>query len=149
MTEQQQNADLNALVIDLGRSLLQYVGEAWPWTDESSRDMQSAVDDLVARQAALVKRIVNCLAAGNWAVDLGIYPAEYTDLHYVSLDFLLAQLIHNADDLVAVIREIRRRISDDAAVAPLLSDAESDQQFIANKLRELAEPPLHEEEAAA
>jgi len=149
MADSQHNAELNTLVIDLGRSLLQYVGEAWPWTDAASRAMQADVDELVALQTAMVQRIADLLAERNWPIDFGVYPVEYTDLHYVSLDFLLGQLIRNADELVAELREIRRRITNDPQASTLLDELEREQQFIVNKLRELAEPPQHADEEAA
>lgn len=140
---------MNQLLIDLGRSLLQYVGEAWPWTPEDEARARETIESLVARQSDAVGRLTEFLDRRNWPIDFGLYPVEYTDLHYVSLDFLMKQLIQNADELVTEIDAVFRRCPPDSDEAYLLDGVLRDQQYIANKLRELAEAHNRQEPAGA
>jgi len=139
MATEAHNAELNQLVIDLGRSLLQYVSEAWPWISAGEAETRSELDKLIDRQSNAVGRITALLAERGWPIEFGSYPTEYTDLHYVSLEFLLGQLVQNADELVDEIEDVIERCrDDDPEAAELLDDVLRDQQYIANKLRDLA-----------
>jgi hypothetical protein len=139
MIDRRQNAVLNELLINLGRSLLQYVYEAWPWVSSESEAARNEVYALAERQAEAVNRLADFLTLRNWPIDFGIYPAEFTDLHYVSLTYLMGLVTRNADELVTEIHESRRLI-DDPDAASLVSGVEQEQQFIANRLRELTLP---------
>ena len=139
----QRNAELNRLLIDLGRSLLQYVGESWPWTAAGEEEARETFESLVERQQQFVGRITELLDDRTWPIDFGIYPPEYTDLHFLSLEFLLTQLVVNADALVSQIRGIRAVCDDDPVAMALLDDVQGEQQLIANHLRELATAREH------
>ena len=141
----QRNAELNRLLIDLGRSLLQYVGESWPWTAYGEEDVRAEFEQLVERQAQCVGGIIELLDDRTWPIDFGIYPPEYTDLHFLSLEFLLRQLVVNADELVAVVKGVQAVSQDDPVAAEMLDDVLADQQLIANKLREMATAREHAE----
>ena len=146
MNARQENAAINALLINLGRSLLQYVSEASPWTNAESEATRDEVYELAERQSQAVNRITEYLTAQNWPIDFGIYPTEYTDLHFVSLDFLMDQIIPNADELAVEIHETRRLI-DDPQASELLSAVETAQQSIADRLRELTAAAKQEKPA--
>ena len=94
-------ARLNDLLVDLGRSLLQYACEAWPWTASvDSGDMRATLERLGALQRESVAALAQLLDGERHPVDFGVYPDEYTSLHYVSLRYLLDQLIVNEQALV-------------------------------------------------
>lgn len=139
----QRNAELNRVLIDLGRCVLQYVGESWPYTSSEEADAKAEFEQLVERQSRCVGRITALLDERTWPIDFGIYPPEYTDLHFLSLEFLLTQLVVNADELVRQIEGTLKIVEDDPEAAELLSDVLSDQQLVANKLRELATAREH------
>lgn len=128
------NAALNQLLIDLGRSLLQYVGESWPWTSTTS-SAKGQFDALVRREQQSVARLAALLNRRRWTIDFGSYPTEYTDLHYCSLDYLIGQLIQSASENLASVTSLRDRVSDDAEAAALLNEVAIDQEKIVNELR--------------
>lgn len=96
---------LNSLFLLLHRSLLQYLGECSPWTAEDSRQSQTlaAIAGIVAEQ----KRDEGLLAAAmqetGWVIDYGTYPTSFTDLHYVSLKYLLKQIIESQKQILKAI----------------------------------------------
>ena len=136
MAAPSSNQALNRLVIEIGRSLLQYLGEAWPWTDESNAPVREKIDELVGRQSEQVGLLCAMLSERNWPIDFGTYPTEYTDLQFLSLDFLLKQTLQNAERLDDVIAGIASSASqDDAAI---LNEVLASQREIVAELRELA-----------
>lgn len=132
------NETLNDLLINLGKSLLQYVGEAWPWVEEGAEAEHATITALVARQQVYVGALSHILSERGHVIDFGTYPTEYTDLHYVALDYLLSQLVENEAALVDDIRVALERCAGDVQAAALLQEVLRDQQEIAAAVRELA-----------
>ena len=135
----QHNAALNDALIALRHSLLQYAGEAWPWSDPATDADYRTVRELVERQESYVARIAELLVARHWTIDFGMYPAEYTDLHYVALDYMLRLLVESESVVLNVIEETLRQCADDIEAYRLLQDAATDQREIVARLRSLAE----------
>lgn len=138
------DAALNDLLVTLGRSLLQYVGESWPWTGPGAGDLGAPLVPLVERQKAHVRRLAELLDARRWPVDAGIYPAEYTDLHYLSLDYLLGLLVQSETAVLRQIEETLRRCEADEEARSLLQDAAADQRDIIERLKQLSATPRPE-----
>ena len=86
---------LNRVLRDLSSCFVQYVGECWPWTAIGSDGdkLQAVIRQCVARQLQSIERIAEHLAARQSRVEYGRFSTEFTDLHYVSLQFLVKQLV--------------------------------------------------------
>lgn len=86
---------LNRVQRELSGCFLQYVGEIWPWTSvgPEGAKLKSMLDQCVARQRQSIAQLTEYLAARQARVEPGQYSANFTDLHYVSLHFLLKHLI--------------------------------------------------------
>jgi hypothetical protein len=67
---------LNDLLIDVGRSLLQYVGESWPWTSEDEADVGTSVQRIVAEQRDTVLQLAELLDSRGHRIAYGQYPSE-------------------------------------------------------------------------
>jgi len=93
---------LNDLLVELHRSLVQYVLEAWPWTEGSSEQVRGAVFTLGERQRQDAGELVKTLHALRYPIDFGMYPARFSRFHYVALDFLLNSLVEHQQALVQV-----------------------------------------------
>ena len=138
MRSAERNAELNQLLINLNRSLLQYVGEAWPWTAEADAPERRTIERLVERQKVWIARLADLLAERGWTIEFGVYPTEYTDLHYVALDYLLSALVSNQTALAADIAQALMLCRDDVEASTLLNDIRSDQEAALRQLEELA-----------
>ncbi len=138
MADNPHHVDLDQLLIDVGRSFLQYVGQCWPWTEVNARAERKRIDALVARQRAQIARLTDLLIRRNGAVDFGAYPNEYTDLHYVALDHLLSQLIENERALVAVLEGAYTSSTNDQEAAGLLEGMLVDERDNLKQLQDLA-----------
>lgn len=86
---------LNRVLRDLSGCFLQYTAEIWPWTSVGAdgAKLKSVVDACVARQRQSIGMLSEYLAPRQTRIELGQFSADFTDLHYVSLHFLLKHLI--------------------------------------------------------
>lgn len=132
------NHRLNDLLIDLGRSLLQYVGESWPWTGYDEAEEQAAINTLVAEQKASVQALAELLAERGHFIEPGTYPTEYTSLHYVALDYLLSQLVEDQRELVEECAAVSGDAQDDPDAGPLLAQIADQAAAHLKTLEELA-----------
>lgn len=128
---------LNQLLIDVGRSLLQYVGECWPWTSRDDEPLREAIIELVVVQNEQARRLTDLLLDRDWDIDFGTYPTEYTDLHYVALDYLLSQLLANQTELCDQAESVLNSVGEDPEVRQLLGRIHSELQTITRRLEQL------------
>jgi hypothetical protein len=129
---------LNDLLIELGRSLLQYACEAWPWSSAADGvALRTAVRKLGARQREAVAALADQLDGEGHNVDFGVYPDEYTSLHYVSLRYLLDQLIASEEGLVADCQATSRALAAGSPAHALVTEITREEQSILDELRSL------------
>jgi hypothetical protein len=135
----QRNEPLNDVVIVMGRSLLQYMGQAWPWTPGKSQSLRQALDELIVAQGARIARLTDLLDSRRWTIDFGSFP-DFTDLHYLAVEFVLP---HLAEDERSVIREIeaaRSACSGDFEGQALLDEILAGERAALARLEQLARP---------
>jgi hypothetical protein len=139
------DAKLNELLIDLGRSLLQYASESSLWARDPR--VASRFESLAARQRGQVARLVELLLERGWSVDFGSYPTEYTDLHFVSLEYLYPQILAEQSVLVTELDEAIHTCADDPIAVDLLRGLHADELQLLDELRNL--DPVRPESTAA
>lgn len=132
------NSELNRLLISLGKGLLQYVGECWPWTDLSAVTERQVIESLVAAQAENVASLVEFLQRRRHPIQFGAYPTEFTDLHYVALDFLLTQMIDDQKVQVEMVERAAKGCARDPGAAKLLEHIRTSEREILARLERLA-----------
>ncbi len=93
---------LNRVLRDLSGCFLQYAADIWPWTSVGAdgAKLKSVVDECVARQRQSIGLLSEYLAPRQARIEFGQFSADFTDLHYVSLQFLLKQLIARQTQIV-------------------------------------------------
>jgi len=94
---------LNDVLIALHRSLLAYMADASPWTGDSSAAAKEAIESEAASQAETVVGLTELLKERGFAVAFGTYP-DFSNLNYVSLDYLLKRMVKNQEGVVAACR---------------------------------------------
>jgi hypothetical protein len=145
----QQNDILNQVLVVMGRSLLQYSADAWPWTGSGSTASRSAVEALIAAQSVRVRRLAELLDGRGWTIDFGVFP-DFTDLHYLSLDYVLPHLVENERSVVRQIEAALSQCTGDAKGTALLTEILEGEHVVLAKLDELArsKPPTPAQSAA-
>lgn len=125
---------LNRVQRELSGCFLQYVGEIWPWTSVGAEGakLKAMLDECVARQGQSIERLVEYLASRQSRVEPGHYSADFTDLHYVSLHFLLKHLISSQSLIVESLnRAVTMLPSGDESQELLITVRQNEQENLA------------------
>ncbi len=104
---------LNRLFQTVCRSLPMYLGEAAdPWTHKGDEKAKETLENIIADQKAFAARIADrILDIGT--LEPGVYPLEFTDTHFLALDFLIGELIKYQKRDIARIERIVDALEDD------------------------------------
>ncbi|MCA9074927.1 MAG: hypothetical protein KDA93_07840 [Planctomycetaceae bacterium] len=138
MAETKISSQLNDLLIQIGRSFLQYVDESWPWVSTAEQESRQTLEDLAANQRESVGALARLLNEYGHFIDFGTYPTVYTSLHYVDVEFLLDQLEQNQAMIVKVCESTATTVQSDSVSANLLRDIAIAEQRRLDELRKLA-----------
>jgi hypothetical protein len=117
---------LNDVLIALHRSLLQYMVEAWPWSEEQAASVRAVVAGEAESQAETAEGLTELLRDRGFPVAFGTY-ADFSNLNYVSLDFLLKRVVKNQEGVVAACESATGALADfpeDAELAREITDSE-------------------------
>jgi hypothetical protein len=113
-------ARLEAAVRREGRSLLQYVSEAYPWTKAAGDATADKVRDLAREERDALTVLTKFLSRRRHTVPyLGAFPMSFTTMNFVSLDYLLPRLTESARQSVAALERDRAALTDADAKAEL------------------------------
>ncbi len=133
----QHNTQLNHLVVDLGCSLLQFVGEVSPWSPANAKPARDTVDRLLKQQQQHTEQLVQLLTDRRWPLEFGIYPSEFTDLHFLSLKALLPRVIENQNAIVSELEEAVPTCVDDPEALAILNAVLAGERSITAELKSL------------
>lgn len=95
------------------RSFLQYVHEAYPWTQVNEESRVAKLQQVIAEEQRSTVGLANYLRRQH--IDLPYsrsFPLAFTALHFVSLDFLLPQLIQQQQQAIAHLDQVVGTIDD-------------------------------------
>lgn len=134
----EHNSKLNELVVDLGRSLLQYSAEVSPWAKSGA--LADEMSRLAARQRESVSKIVDLLVDRGWSVDFGAYPTDYGDLHFLAWNYFVPKLEQSQEALVAELDEAVHTCIDDYDAVKVLRDVLAEERQIETALKALLSP---------
>ncbi len=118
---------LGDVLIALHRSLLQYMREAWPWTDDHSASIREAIQKEADSQEETVAGLADLLRERDHAVNFSTYP-DFSNLNYLSLDFLLKRVVKNQEQVVAACRSAAISLADHPEDADLVREIETSEQ---------------------
>ena len=122
-THRQTAAALNRLLTTLYRSLPMYLTDATPWTHTGDERIVETLGHIVADQKAACARIAKYLQDEQVPVELGDYPMSFTDLHDLSLDYLVSRLIRACQQDIAIIEDCACQVSGSPAAQRLVEEA--------------------------
>ena len=129
-------SQVNELLFATGRSLLQYTAEAYPWSP-INKDLRETILRLAHLQQDSVRKIVHWLDDEGETIDYGVYPVDYTSLHYVSAAFLLKHMLTNQSQIVELATVECREEDAETAHHLFLADILANEQAILDELKKL------------
>jgi hypothetical protein len=135
----EQNELLNDVLIVMCRSLLQYAGQAWPWSTDGADALRNAVSELIAEQATRIEKLSSFLDSRGHIIDFGVFP-DFTDLHYLAIGFVLPHVVENERAVVREIEAAQLRCADDAEGSALLAEILAGEKTTLARLEDLSRP---------
>jgi hypothetical protein len=96
-------ATLNRLLQIHYRSLPMYLASAKPWVPRGHEKAAETLDLVVADQKRMIEKITEALLDLGADIKLGEFPMLYTDMHDLSVDYLLTELVESQRQDVAAI----------------------------------------------
>jgi hypothetical protein len=99
-----------------GRSLLQYLGDAFPWTKSDELEHLCQLHGLVQEEREATATLGRFLSRNRIPLPyLGAYPQGYTALNFVSLESLVPRLIGAQRRSIAALESDLAQIHDPTA----------------------------------
>lgn len=131
------SAVLNRLFGRLYRSLLQYVGENWPWSPvQKEAEEHAFLHGLLDSQMGDVKRLADYLIARRISLLTDNYPVKFTDLQYLSLAHLVREVQADQDELVRFLEEGAKSLHADHEAAELVRSIADNERKLVERSRE-------------
>lgn len=122
------------------RSLGQYMAQSWPWTHRSDREAQDLVNSIIGDERRWAEQLASLITERGGVPRMGSFPLEFTssNLHYVSLDYMLRRLAEYLQPTVAALRADLGATTDDPALQTLLAKMIERKSGQVEALRKLA-----------
>jgi hypothetical protein len=96
-----------------GRSLLQYLSEAYPWTRTAGDPTPDKVRALAREERDALAGLTKLLARRRHVVPyLGAFPMAFTTMNFVSLDYLLPRLVEDSRRALDALQRDRAALTD-------------------------------------
>jgi hypothetical protein len=114
---------LNRLLTTVYRSLPMYLTYATPWTHHGDERIVEVLRHIVADHKDTCARIAQFLQDHQAPVNTGDYPMSFTDLHDLSLDYLVSRLIRCQKQDLATIADCVRQLSSEPSAHCLAEEA--------------------------
>ncbi len=103
---------LNRLLALHARSLPSYLASAWPYTNHGDQRAAETLQHIVDDHQLMVDRIARVIEDLGGTVNTGAYPMEFTDLHDLSMDFLLQQVLEKQKQDILQIEALLAQLND-------------------------------------
>lgn len=97
---------LNRLLEIEYRSFPMYLGDASPWFSEADVKAVETLKNIAADQQAMSQRIAELILDLGGRIEPGEYPTQFTDTHFLSIEFLLKELVYYQRQDIADIDQI-------------------------------------------
>lgn len=84
---------LNRLLQTLFRSLPLYLADARPWVGRDGEELQSVLTSVALDYRSYIERLADTILDLGGPLEVVGFPTEFTDLHDLSVDYLLTRCI--------------------------------------------------------
>lgn len=113
---------LNQLLAIECYSFSMYLTYAAPWTHRGDERASEALRNITADQQTMAQRIADLIDRLAGRPESGEYPMEFTDTHFLSLDYLLKELAYYQRQDVAAVEAIARQLADEREARELAEE---------------------------
>lgn len=138
MTTPSTDELLNDLLVEIHRSLLQYMHEAWPWKHVGDEPVQRVIEEAARAQQDHARSLYQLISSHGETPDVGVYPADFTRLHFVSLDFLYPLIVAGQTRLVAQLQSTAKQLGSENQAKSIVEGILSAEQASLAKLQSVS-----------
>ena len=129
---------LNRLLTLHSRSLPMYLASARPWFPQRDSDAQAVLRHIAEDQQLMVDRIGAVILDQGGAIQPSEFPMEFTDLHDLSIDYLIPQIAARQERELAWMRQCVDAVHDSPAARAIAEEALGAAQAHLDSLHELS-----------
>lgn len=133
---------LNRLLRIVYRSLPMYIAGTSPWTSRTDGRAEAVLAQLVADAKLYAQKIADAVLDRNSVLEPGSFPIEYADVHDLSLDFLIGELIESQRRDIAAIERCVHALARDRAAKALAEEVLGNARGHLESLEELTAAPV-------
>ena len=135
---QTDNLDvLNDLLILHNRSLIAYLSDAVPYVGRGEEPVAEQLRSMAQDHRAMVDRLGRNILELRGAVNHGVFPIQFTDLHDLSLEYLLGELICRQQSAIENIETCVERVQGDPELKGVAEEALGEAKAHLDVLKEL------------
>ena len=133
---------LNRLLAIHCRSFVQYLRWSRPYVPPEHEEELDALQAIAADQDAMAERVSRLIVDNGALPRSGEFPMEFTDLHDLDIDFLIAAAVRYQEHDVAAIQQIVEGLAAAPAARALAEEALGMSKGHLDSLRELRHVPI-------
>ena len=142
MAQSDPLAILNRLQAMHVRSLPMYLASAPPWSPDPNSAELTALRHIAEDQQLMADRISSVILEHGGTVAASEFPMEFTDLHDLSIDFLIPQVRRRQEEEIDYLRSSIERLQDAPAPRAIAEEALGAAIAHLDTLKELSRPKL-------
>jgi hypothetical protein len=102
------------------RSVLSYVGDAFPWTTSRGSQALETLHQLITEDRQTVAALGQLLTRQRIPLPwIGSYPAGFTTINFIALDYLVPRLVTAQREAIADLEQDLRAVTSAEAREPL------------------------------
>lgn len=132
---------LNRLLAIEYRSLPMYLKDAPPWTHAGDERASRTLEQMIADQETMAERIADLVLERGGQPDPGLPRIEFTDLNFLSLEFLLGELTQLLRQDIAAIENCVAELAGDPVAQSLAQEVLGTERGHLENLEELIRQP--------
>lgn len=121
MTQPVAIKTLSRLLLIQHRSLPMFLAETSPWLPSGAEKAAETLENITLDQREFTTRLVSLLQDFGGRVEFGSYPIGFTDMHFLSLDFLVGEMIERQHRVIPAVEACAAAL-DIGSPARLLAD---------------------------
>ena len=114
---------LNRLLSLHSRSLPTYLASARPWFPQKSSEIEAVLRLIADDQRLMVDHIAAVIMDQHGTIQRSEFPMEFTDLHDLSVDYLLPRVIDRQQREIAWMRSGLADLQDEPAARAVAEEA--------------------------
>jgi hypothetical protein len=141
MTRAQTINALNRLLTIEHRSFPTYMMYADPWTHLGDEGAMQSLANIAADQQEMSRRIAELIVDLGGRIEPGEYPMEFTDTHFLSLEFLVSELLGYQKQTITQVEELARQLSGEPQAQELAEEVLGSERAHLEMIESLARQP--------